>query len=114
MSWNIASSPALQGPWFNPADNPLVRKAAATVGSDYPTAVTRSVTSPIMALRRNIAHCYTDSVTIMAGVRRCIARRALVTPVLAQGPQARTQPSYGAQANVRADKPNAAILPSRA
>jgi hypothetical protein len=80
-------------PWFNPADNPLVRKAAATVGSDYPTAVTPSVTSPTMVLRRNIAHRYTDSVTIMAVVRRRTARRALVTPALARGPQGPMQRS---------------------
>src|SRR6516165_7950541 len=41
-------------PWFNLADNPLVRKAAARVGSDDPTAVTPYVTSPTMVLRRNI------------------------------------------------------------
>ena len=36
-----------------------------------------------MVLRRNIARRYTDSVTIMAVVRRRTARRALVTPALA-------------------------------
>lgn len=71
MSWNIASSPTLQGCGSNPADKPLVRKAAAKVCFDYPTAVTPSVTSPTTVLRRNMAHRYTDSVTIMAVVRRC-------------------------------------------
>jgi hypothetical protein len=89
MSWNIASSPLCKAV----VQSCRQRNAAATVAFDYPTAVTPSVTSPTMALRRNIAHCYTDSVTIMAVVRRRTARRALVTPALARGPQGRAQRS---------------------
>ena len=69
-----------------------------------------------MVLRCNIGHRYTDSVTIMAAVGRRTARRELVTRQARKGLRAaRSVPcSYEAQANVRADKPNAAIPPSRA
>ena len=86
MSWNISSSPALQG------RGSILPTPLDSEGTG-PPAVTPPVTSPTMVLRRNIAHCYTDSVTIMAVVCRRTARRALVTPALAQGPQGRTQRS---------------------
>jgi hypothetical protein len=78
------------------------------MSADYLTAVTPSVTSSTMVLRRNIGHCYTDWVTIMAAVGRRTARPELVSPVLTQGasgPARRFCALMKRKLNVRIDKP---------
>ena len=73
-------------PCFNPADNPLLRQATASQALTTQPH-TPSVTSSTMVLRRNIGHCYTDSVTIMAAIgRRARAPWACYTRTHATAP----------------------------
>jgi len=86
MSWNISSSATLKAV-VQSCRQSLGSEANGQAGSDYPTAVTPSVTSSTMVLRRNIGHCYTDSVTIMAAIgRRARAPWACYTRTHATAP----------------------------
>ena len=78
--------PALQGR-VQSCRQSLGSEGNGQTGSDYLTAVTPSVTSSTMVLRRNIGHCYTDSVTIMAAIgRRARAPWACYTRTHATAP----------------------------